>query len=132
MIKEESFREESSELREIIRKIKSGEKLNPGEVQIAIIEFAFEDEDTQRFRGDERRWNETVYVVFNLDGEWYELNYERALTEMQESDFFAQVAEKIQVSQGYVKCVSYGAHKKFVGNAIPAEEIRKRALWNKL
>lgn len=123
----------------LIEKVKNGEQLNGGgffsggEVK-DMREYALAyDSDFREIVSDEDRWTKLCYCVFNIDGQWYRLDYQLGLTEQQEDVYEAQVAAKVNVKVGYVKVIDYGD-----GNVVPAgetmsiDEIRKKALWNNL
>lgn len=122
----------------LVEKVKNGEMLDGdfftgGEVH-DMKDYAEEhDSDFREIVSDEDRWTKLCYCVFNIDGQWYSLNYQLGLTEQQPDVYDAQVAGKVTVKVGYVKVIDYGDGDVVpVGETMSAEEIRKKALWNKL
>lgn len=71
---------------ETIAKLKSGEKLNENEIATLVYERGEVDE----IDGYSYRWTKSVETIIDIDGELWEIDWQKGLTEYQENEFYNQ------------------------------------------
>lgn len=76
----------------MLRKIDSGEELTEDELK-ELTEYEIEQE-----KGENRRWTRTITSIVELFGRFFALEWEEALTEMQENEFYSQPYEVEKVT----------------------------------
>lgn len=71
---------------EVVNKLKSGKKLNENEIATLVYEGFEVDE----IKGDSYRWTQSIQTIINIDGELWEIDWQKGLTEYQENEFYNQ------------------------------------------
>lgn len=71
---------------EIVKKLKSGEKLTESELETLV----YEGNEIAEIEGDSYRWTQSVQTIINIEGELWAIDWQRGLTEYQESEFYDQ------------------------------------------
>ena len=71
---------------ETVAKLKNGEKLSEREIKTLVYYGYTVDE----IEGDSGRWTQHVSTIINIDGELWEIDWDRGLTEYQENEFYNQ------------------------------------------
>lgn len=71
---------------ETVAKLKNGEKLNERE----IATLAYDGCRVDEIEGDNGRWTQGVTTIIDIDGELWEIDWARGLTEYQENEFYDQ------------------------------------------
>lgn len=89
---------------DVVKKLKSGEKLNEGELQTLV----YEGFEVDTIEGSHGRWTQHVKTIIDIDGELWAIDWQRGLTEYQENSFYYQpyrvvANEKHIVVTEYVK-----------------------------
>lgn len=94
-------------MKELELKIIQGEKLDEEELNSLELNFKVVYEEIK----NSGRWVEYVTTVFELsNGDLYALDWERGLTEMQESEFFEQ-PYKVRLEEEVVQVVNIIIHR---------------------
>ena len=86
---------------ELFNKIKSGQELTESELGY-LLDYELTSE---RDEYDERRWVMGTYSIVELKGEYFGLNWDRALTEMQEHYFYDQPKKVVRKEEVVTKTV---------------------------
>lgn len=83
------------EAKKFLEKIDNGEKLSESELR-ELCEDAFQDDV-----GEQHRWTQTItsYVDLKNGGRTFAVEWERALTEMQENGYYKQPYEVEEVEE---------------------------------
>lgn len=71
---------------ETVAKLKSGAILSEGELKTLVYDGVEVDE----IEGDSGRWHRSVQTIIDIDGELWEIDWDRGLTEYQENEFYNQ------------------------------------------
>lgn len=71
--------------KEYFEKITKGEELSERELKDLVFDFEYDCQE-----GDMDRWTISVKTIVELCGEYFAIDWERALTEMQEHEFYNQ------------------------------------------
>ena len=89
----------------MIKKIEKKEELTEREIKKLIFEY----QETSDY-GENRRWTRTVKTLVNLKGRYFVVEWEEALTESQENEFWEQpyevekkICEKTIVVEEWIK-----------------------------
>ena len=70
----------------IVFRLKSGEKLSDSELEYLVYDGCTVDE----IEGSMGRWTQHVQTILNIDEELWAIDWERGLTECQDSEFWSQ------------------------------------------
>lgn len=70
----------------IVKKMKAGYHLTEQELSYLVYDGIQVDE----IEGNSHRWTQRVQTILDIDGELWAVNWERGLTECQESEFYNQ------------------------------------------
>lgn len=87
-------------MEELMRKFLQGKELSEGELS------ELDDYAIKQFKGENRRWSQSIQSIVEFDGKFYAIDWERGLTENQENYFGDQPYEVIPVEK-VVKTVVY-------------------------
>lgn len=71
---------------ETVKKLKSGENLTEGELKTLV----FEGVEVDEIEGYHGRWTQHMQTIIDIDGELWEIDWYRGLTEHQENEFYTQ------------------------------------------
>lgn len=75
----------------IIEKMYAGEKLTEKELGALVWEDAKDDyEIVTELTGEESRWTRTIDTIIKVGEDYWDISWERGLTEHQESEFWKQ------------------------------------------
>lgn len=94
-------------MEEVKKKVLEGVELNSDEVRLIIGEeiFPIIDEDV----GDSQRWVTYISKIFEIDGRLFSVNYASGNTEMQENEYYPQIAHEMKkvivITHDYVRKV---------------------------
>ena len=92
----------------ILEKLKSKETLTEEEVYRLVIGDCENITIKEEEGGDHGRWSEYVTVVLEtIEGEYYEVWYERGLTEYQENYYESQTARHIKPVKRMIEIVEW-------------------------
>lgn len=80
---------------QMYQKITSGEKLKEKELKSLV----FEANQIDEIEGEDHRWVRDVETIINLCGHYFSISWQRALTEMQEHEFWEQPVEVYPVEK---------------------------------
>lgn len=80
-----SFDNNAEEM-ELLRKIQSGVRLQENEIRSLVDEY----DEVDEIEGEDHRWTRDVTTVINLCGKYVAINWQKGLTECQESEFLEQ------------------------------------------
>ena len=69
-----------------VAKLKSGKKLSENEIATLV----FEGIEVDEIRGSSGRWTQSIRTIININGELWEIDWQRCLTEYQENEFYNQ------------------------------------------
>lgn len=71
---------------EIVAKLKNGERLDEYETKVLVWDGYRVDE----IEGDDGRWTRRISTIIDIDGELWRIDWDRALTECQENEYWRQ------------------------------------------
>lgn len=86
-------------LSEIAQKILNKEILTEEEVQEVILEGLLDVVVIEELFDELHRWSMPVTAIVRVKDRFFSLNYQRGLTEYQESGYEAQVAEEVEAHE---------------------------------
>lgn len=76
---------------ELKQKIQNGDELTSEEVRKLI----YSDTHIDDVELDSGRWTEYLQMIYEINGKYYAVYWERGLTECQDNEFYSQVAEEV-------------------------------------
>lgn len=87
----------------IQEKILAGELLSEEEV----AEWIYEVEPIDRIADEPRRWYSEITLIYKLQNCYFKLCYDKALTEIQEDDFWPQIAQKVTPHKKIIETIEW-------------------------
>lgn len=94
---------------ELETKIYNGEELTEDELR----EFVQEYSAVYEVKGDEGRWTVQITSIFQINDKLFAIDWDRGLTELQESEFYCQPYEVVKKTETKtIEFVSYAKKGK--------------------
>ena len=87
----------------IQEKILAGESLSEEEV----AEWIYEVEPIDRIADEPRRWYSEITLIYKLQNRYFKLCYDKALTEIQEDDFWPQIAQEVAPHKKIIETIEW-------------------------
>lgn len=75
----------------IEEKILAGESLSEEEV----AKWIYNNQPIDRIANEPRRWHSGITLIYKLQNRYFKLCYDQGLTEIQEDDFWSQIAQEV-------------------------------------
>lgn len=88
-------------MKDIINKLKSGEKLSECELR----ELCWSDYMVEEIESDDHRWRREMKTIIDIDGQLYAINWMRRLTECRKSEYWNQPYKVKKVEKVITKTV---------------------------
>ena len=93
--------------KELLVKLENGEKLNAQDLKFLVWECEVHTDE-----GENERWTRSNTTVAKFGDRLWQVNWEEGLTEMQEHEFYKQVAIEVVKKERVVTETFYEAVKK--------------------
>ena len=87
----------------IEEKILTGESLSEEEV----AEWIYGVEPIDRIADEPRRWYSEITLIYKLQNRYFKLCYDQALTEIQEDDFWSQIAQEVTPHKKIIETIEW-------------------------
>ena len=87
----------------IEEKILAGESLSEEEV----AEWIYESEPIDRIADKPRRWHSEITLIYKLQNRYFKLCYDQALTEIQEDEFWPQIAQEVTPHKKIIETIEW-------------------------
>lgn len=87
----------------IEEKILAGEYLSEEEV----AGWIYEVEPIDRITDEPRRWHSEITLIYKLQNRYFKLCYDQALTEIQEDEFWPQIAQEVTPHKKIIETIEW-------------------------
>lgn len=87
----------------IEEKILAGEYLSEKEV----AGWIYEVEPIDRIADEPRRWHSEITLIYKLQNRYFKLYYDKALTEIQEDEFWPQIAQEVTPHKKIIETIEW-------------------------
>lgn len=87
----------------IKEKILAGESLSEKEV----AEWIYKIEPIDHIADEPRRWYIKITLIYKLQNRYFKLCYDKALTEIQEDDFWPQIAQEVTPHKKIIETIEW-------------------------
>lgn len=87
----------------IEEKILAGEYLSEKEV----AGWIYEVEPIDRIADEPRRWHSEITLIYKLQNRYFKLCYDQALTEIQEDEFWPQIAQEVTPHKKIIETIEW-------------------------
>lgn len=87
----------------IQEKILAGESLSEEEV----AEWIYKADPIDRIADEPRRWHSEITLIYKLQNRYFKLCYDKALTEIQEDDFWPQTAQEVAPHKKIIETIEW-------------------------
>lgn len=72
-----------------------------------VAGWIYEVEPIDRIVDEPRRWHSEITLIYKLQNRYFKLCYDQALTEIQEDDFWSQIAQEVTPHKKIIETIEW-------------------------